>query len=171
MRLTREQFRAEHMFVWRSSAFRWECQGTYREPSEQEPLCRFLAGDADLAWFQGWLGRVRDWTAAGQHLGRVRMLTDPLTDYLRFELFITGPAVEAGEDIRFVTQDQAAELGMPDHDFWLFDDDRVCVLEIGDQGMTGVELISDPGKVREYREWQRAAVDAAVPFGELHLMT
>lgn len=159
------------MFAWRRSAFRWECQGTYREPREQEPLRRFLAGDPDLTWFDGWLARVRDWVAAGKHIGRVRTLTDPLTDYLRFELFITGPAVEAGEDIRFITQDQAAELDMPTHDFWLFDDDRVCVLEIGDQGMSAVELITDPGKVGAYREWRWRAVEAAVPLGELHLST
>lgn len=170
--LTRAEFRATLMDTWQRTAWRWECQGVYREPNEREPLRRFLAGEPDdLTWFQRWLTRVRDWTAAGQRMGRVRMLTDPITDYLRFELSITPPAVQAGEDIRFVMQDQALALGLPDHDFWLFDDARVAVLHFGDEGLSGIELITESGKVREYREWQRAAVQAAVPISEVHLTT
>lgn len=168
--LNRAEFKA--LFdTWRTSAWRWECQGVYREPSEEAPFRKFLAGEADPSWFAGWLARVRAWTDAGQHMGRVRMLTDPLTDYLRFELSITPSAVEAGEDIRFLTAACAAELELPKEDFWLFDDERVIVMVFGEHGVSGGELITDPGKVAAYRAWRDAAVDAAVPLGDLHLTT
>lgn len=165
-----DEFRTR-MRGWRTSAWRWECQGIYREPSEEEPLRRFLAGEPDLAWFQGWLTRVRTWTAAGQRIGRVRMLTDPLTDYLRFELSITPPAVEAGEDIRFLSAARATELGAPTEDFWLLEDQEVLALRFGDHGVSGAELITEPGKVSAYRAWRDTATAAAVPLSELHLTT
>lgn len=168
--LSRDEFR-EHMRSWQTSAWRWECQGTYREPSEEEPLRRFLAGEPDLAWFQGWLGRVRAWKAAGQSIGRVRMLTDPLTDYLRFELSITPSAIEAGEDIRFLSAAQADELGAPTEDFWLLDDERVLALRFGEHGVSSADLVTEPGKVSAYRAWRDAASVAAVPFTDLHLTT
>ncbi|HEX3778906.1 MAG TPA: hypothetical protein VHX38_04525 [Pseudonocardiaceae bacterium] len=168
--LSREEFK-EWMSNWRTSAWRWECQGVYREPSEDEPLRQFLAGEPDLGWFQGWLTRVRTWTAAGQRIGRVRMVTDPLTDYLRFELSITPPAIEAGEDIRFLSSARAAELGAPDEDFWLFDEEVVLALRFGEHGVSGAELITDPGKVSAYRAWRDKANAAAVLFTDLHLTT
>jgi hypothetical protein len=168
--LSRVEFRAL-MDTWRTSAWRWECQGVYREPSEQEPLRKFLAGEPDLSWFAGWLARVRTWTAAGQRMGRVRALTDPLTDYLQFELSITPPAIEAGEDIRFLPAGRADELELPDHDFWLFDDERVAVMTFGEHGVSGAELVTEPGKVAAYRAWRDTAVAAAVPLSDLHLTT
>lgn len=168
--LSREEFK-KHMNSWRTSAWRWECQGIYREPSEEEPLRRFLAGEPNLEWFQGWLARVRTWIASGQRIGRVRMLTNPLTDYLRFELSITPPAIEAGEDIRFLSAARAAELGAPTEDFWLFDDERVLALRFGEHGVSGAELITDPGKVSAYRAWRDTASAAAVPFTDLHPTT
>ena len=168
--LSKDEFR-RHMRSWRTSAWRWECQGVYREPSEEQPLRQFLAGQPDLDWFQGWLDRVRAWKAARQSIGRVRMLTDPLTDYLRFELSITPPAIEAGEDIRFLPAVQAAELGAPTEDYWLLDDELVLALRFGEHGVSGAELISDPGKVSAYRAWRDTASAAAVPFTDLHLTT
>jgi hypothetical protein len=128
---------------------------------------RFLRGESDLAWFADWLARVRTWTSAGQRIGRVRMLTDPLTDYLRFELFITPPAVDAGERIRFLRAAQADELDLPREDFWMFDDERVVRMTFGQQGVSGAELITEPGTVARYRTWRSAAERASVPLAEL----
>lgn len=170
MMLSRDEFK-EQLNGWHNSAWRWECQGVYREPGEEEPLRQFLTGQPSLDWFQGWLARVRGWKAAGQSIGRVRMLTEPLTDYLRFELFITPPAIEAGEDIGFLSSAQAADLDAPAEDFWLLDDERVLALRFGAHGVSGAELITDPGKVSAYRAWRDTASAAAVPFRDLHLTT
>lgn len=166
MMLTKDEF-GEHMLSWQVSAWRWECQGEYREPSEAAPFRRFLAGQADLAWFQGWMARVRRWTEAGQTIHRVRMLTDPLTDYLRFELSITPHAIDAGEDIRFLSSAQAAALSAPTEDFWLLDNDKVLALRFGEHGVSGAELITDPDRVGDYRAWRDIATAAAVPYLDL----
>lgn len=95
------------------------------------------------------------------------MLTDPLTDYLRFELSITPPALEAGEDIRFMSQARAAELQAPTQDYWVFDDAEVALLIFGDHGVQGAEIITDPAIVRKYVNWRDLAVREAIPFSSL----
>jgi hypothetical protein len=161
---TRLEF--ERLFdAFRRTAWRLECQGTYDEPEEREPLRRFLAGEPDdLAWFADWPIWIREQREAGRTIGRVRMLTDPLTDYLRFELSITPPAVEAGEDIRFIDQQKFDSLAIPREDFWIFDDTTVALLHFGDGGVTGAEIITNPDRVASFRDRLRCTWDAAVPY-------
>ena len=150
-----------------ASAWRLEIQGTYDEPEEREPLRRFLAGEPpDHEWMTDWFEWVAELTSQGRRMGRVRVLTEPLTDYLRFELSFTGPAVDAGEDIRVLSESAARELALPRDDFWLFDDRLVAVLRFGDTGVDSVEVIDDPPVVARYRAIQRRAQGAAVPYRE-----
>lgn len=161
--LSREEFQELFNGDW-TFAWRWECQGVYREPQEQEPLRRFLTGVADdLSWY-GWPDRVRAWVAAGRRIGRVRMLTEPLTDYLRFLLRLTPPAVAAGEDIRFIRQARATELAAPRDDYWLFDDTTVVAMSFGERGVAGAELITDPANVRTYVQWRETVTAEAAPY-------
>lgn len=149
------------------SAWRLETQGIYREPNETEHFRRFLRGERDdLEWMREWLGNIRAVTQAGKAFGRVRVLTDPLTDYLRWELAVTPANVEAGEDIRVLTAAHAADLGLPDHDYWLFDDNLVARMHFGDHGFIGAELITDAGIVAEHQAWRDLALAHAVPFDD-----
>ncbi|HEX3779920.1 MAG TPA: hypothetical protein VHX38_09640 [Pseudonocardiaceae bacterium] len=156
----------ERLFdTFERSAWRLECQGIYDEPEEREPMRRFLAGEPnDMAWFADWPVWIRNQRESGRTVGRVRMLTDPLTDYLRFELSITPPAVDAGEDIRLVDQHVFESLEIPREDFWIFDDSTVALLHFGGSGVSGAEIIIDPGRVASFRDRQRCAWDAAVPY-------
>jgi hypothetical protein len=164
--LSRDEFQALFAADW-LSAWRWECQGIYHEPNEQEPLRRFLAGESDNHSWYRWPDRVRAWVEEGRRIGRVRMLTEPLTDYLRFEISITPPALEAGEDIQFLGQERALELGAPVDDFWMFDDTIVVAMTFDDRGVSGAELITDSDAVRRYAEWKAVATREAVPYGAL----
>jgi hypothetical protein len=163
--LSRAEF--EQLFdTFTRSAWRLEVQGVYDEPEEREPLRRFLAGGPDdLAWMADWFTWIREITHAGKRFGRVRVLADPITDYQRFELGrLTPPAVEAGEDIRVLTADQAHELDLPDRDFWLFDDTRVALMSFGPDGVDGADLLDDAASVQPFRDARDRAWDAAVPY-------
>lgn len=161
---TRQEF--EHLFdTFEHTAWRLECQGEYHEPEEEEPLRRFLAGEPDDgAWFADWPAWIRKQRTSGRTVGRVRMLTEPLTDYLRFELSITPAAVEAGEDIRVLSEVHFRALDVPTTDFWIFDGRTVAELAFGTTGVLGAEIISDPARVAAYRDRQRRTWDAAVPY-------
>jgi hypothetical protein len=149
------------------SAWRWEAQGVYREPVEQEPLRAFLAGEpVDLSYMNHWLTGVREATDAGRTFGRVRMLTEPLTDYLRFELAATSRNLDAGEDIRVIAQVRARELELPGYDFWIFDDERVAVMRFDGDGFTHADLITDARAVARFREIRERAWKDAIPISE-----
>ncbi|MFD9887981.1 DUF6879 family protein [Amycolatopsis sp. NPDC059027] len=162
MRLSRDEFQGLFDEDW-TTAWRWECQGTYREPKEQSPARRFLAGDRDLTWFRPWQNRVRAWRREGRRMARVRMLTDPLTDYLRYQLFLTAAAIEAGEEILFIDESHAVTLGAPKEDYWLFDDSKVAVLAFGEAGVKGATLITDSGEIRPYLDWRATVTPVAFP--------
>ena len=115
----------------------------YNAPYENESVRRFLSGEPDdLAWSNSWLQRVRDARAAGKIFARVRVVSVPLTDYSRFGVWASQFTVAAGEDIRYLTRDQAA--GLPDYDFWMFDSRTVIKMHFDDQSIyLGGELIED----------------------------
>ncbi|MGH3631155.1 MAG: DUF6879 family protein [Sciscionella sp.] len=147
------------------SAWRWEHQGTYYEPNEVEPWRKFRDGEPDeLEWMADWLAGVRSATDAGRTFGRVRVITDPPTDYLRWEMHLARVNIEAGEDIRVLGEHQARELALPEVDFWLFDDTLVAVMHFSDEGFTHATLHDEPEAVQRYRDIRDTALAHARVF-------
>lgn len=105
---------------------------------------------------------IRDATAEGRRFRRVRVVSMPLTDYSRFGVFCAGHTNAAGEDIRYLRRDQAADL--PDYDYWLFDS-RLLVLMHFDkaQNFLGGEIIDNPAVIVEHNYWRDVAWHLAVP--------
>jgi hypothetical protein len=148
-------------------AWRWEAQGTYREPYEVEPWQRWRDGvPDDYEWMQSWLEDIRVATRAGRRFERVRMLTDPLTEYLEWQIEVTPLNIGAGEDIRVLPERRARELGLPGDDFWLFDDERVARMHFGSAGFDGAEIITAPDVVARHVAWRELAWTHAVRFDE-----
>lgn len=148
------------------SAWRWECQGTYHEPDEREPLQAWRDGRPDFRFLEGWLAQIRRQRAEGKTFQRVRLLTDPLTEYLRWMSEFTSLNVEAGEDIRWIGQRRARELGAPTHDFYLLDDERVAIMQFDSHGVAGIEVTDEPGTLAGHRRWRDIVWPAAVPHAE-----
>jgi len=125
------------LFWWlgnfKRSAFRLETQPVYTVPQEVELLKRFRNGEAvSLGPDHPWVVRVKDATAAGKTMQRVRVLSNPLTEYERFELSLYPESAEAGEDIRIMTGAAVSHTGFPD--FWLFDNSTAIILHYSVDG-------------------------------------
>ncbi len=132
--------------LFRHRVFRLETLDYYDAPNEHVPFAQFLAGQpADWAWREPWKRIVRGHCTAGRTMERVHVVSEPLSDYVRFELLRVYPAnVEAGEDVRVLGRAQADGLGNAD-DFWLFDDSLAALLIYDDAGMVErVEMSDDP---------------------------
>lgn len=137
------------------TAWRWECQGEYAVDAPE--VQRWRDGHpTDMDRKTPWLEYIRDITSRGMTFQRARMLTDPLTEYLRWMIEQTTHLnVEAGEDIRWVRQADAAAAGMPSYDFYLFDDARVAIMRFDDAKLlTGLELVDDPDAVAQHRAYR-----------------
>ncbi|WP_406200782.1 hypothetical protein OH807_20245 [Kitasatospora sp. NBC_01560] len=149
-----------------SSAFKMETKDRYDVEDERKELKGFLAGAkmpdawADSPW-------VRSMTGTGKVLQRVHILRSPLTDYLRFELgwgYVGN--VRAGEDIRILDLADKQIDGLPDHDFWLFDDSRVYRMHYSsDDEFLGAELLG-PESLPRYRAYRDLSWRHAAPYTE-----
>nr|BFF02696.1 hypothetical protein GCM10020241_43710 [Streptoalloteichus tenebrarius] len=126
---------------------------------------RFLAGEPKPEDHNSdWHEIVRSYVAAGKSIGRVRVVRRPLTDYQRYQLAWGIPGnIAAGEDIRVVdiTDD---DWGLPDQDFWLFDQSTVVHLNFAPDGaLRDIELVDNPDLDR-YLNWRDTALKNAVSY-------
>ena len=87
----------------RRRAFHLELKDTYNVAAEDEPFGRWQRGEPDdYAWHQGWLDFLREVTAAGVQVQRVRVVSTPHTDYTRWGLEVARLNIQAGEDVRYL---------------------------------------------------------------------
>ncbi len=136
------------------SAFRLETLPAYFMPQEAEMLAAFKRGeDVKVPDDHPWPALVHHATHAGKTMQRVRVVTHPLSDYLRFELSLYPRSVAAGEDIRVASLDDHPELVVCKQDFWLFDDIAVVVLDYDDRGgFQGSRIEPDLDRYQKLRE-------------------
>lgn len=161
-----EEFKALFSGIKRSS-WRWECQGYYKVDDEQ--LQRWREGKQRDERDKGrwWVEFQRGLRDAGIPFERVRMLTEPLTEYLEWMLDTTDWNIDAGEDIRWLPESKARELDMPRYDFYLFDDDRVVIMHIDDEKvLTGAEIVDDADVVSQHQEYRQRVWPLAVRHRE-----
>jgi len=93
------------------------------------------------------------------------VVTEPLSDYLRFEITGYRLNVEVGEDVRILPRRATGGLELPDHDFWLFDSRQVARMHYdGDVAFLGAELVDDAGAAARYCAWRDVALGAAIPY-------
>ncbi|MFC0529005.1 DUF6879 family protein [Phytohabitans kaempferiae] len=150
------------------TAFRLETRDHYAVSDEAEAFRRFLAGEPyDLDWHQTWLAGIRSITASGRRMQRVRLVSKPPTDYQRFELAVTPANLEAGEDIRILPRSRVAGLGLPDYDFWLFDDTLLGIMHFDADGLfQGIEMIEDSTTVAAHNAARDRAIRHAISYAD-----
>jgi hypothetical protein len=84
---------------------------------------RWQAGHPDPdPVYPDWYDLVREHTARGITFRRARIISEPLSDFVRFEYDITaGLNVAAGEQVHWLPRRRASDLCLPGNDFWVFD--------------------------------------------------
>ncbi|WP_432121857.1 DUF6879 family protein [Streptomyces sp. S1] len=155
-----------HLFrEFRHTAWRLETRRGYATDRSSPKWARWKAG-ADIAAepFDAWRENVAAAVAEGRRFERVRIVDEPLTEGQRFLLASGLGNVAAGEDIRNLPRARAQALGLPDHDFWLFDS-RVLARFVFDEDDTtlGVVLSEDPAEIAAACQARDAAWHHAVP--------
>ncbi|MGH3574004.1 MAG: DUF6879 family protein [Pseudonocardiaceae bacterium] len=94
---------------YRREAFRLETLPSYHVGGEQEEYEKFLAtGQLDIPNDDSWLTRVRHFRNTGRWIGRVHVISRPLTGYLRYEFAVYRRTVAA--------EVVSCDTGQPSHD-------------------------------------------------------
>ena len=146
-----------------------ETRDSYGTEVELPHMAAWRRGEpADFAWLGWWPDMLRGHRAAGRTCRRVRVVSEPLTDYQRWTLSHVGLFVDAGEDIRYVRRPRLATLALPGSgDFYVFDDELVMFLHYAGTGTnTAFDTTTDPDTVHICRQAFQAVWNLGIPARE-----
>lgn len=169
--LSPEQWRDQFNSVERF-AYHLEMRDWYAVDEEKEEFAQWRAGNwvwptERDEWWRPWHTLIRDAVTRGAVVRRARIVSEPITDYIRSEWEATYQNIESGEEVRWLPRRLATGIALPGNDFWLFDDRLVLVNHFtGDGGWLGNELVTDPAVIKLCRSAFDAVWELAIPHGD-----
>jgi hypothetical protein len=156
---------------FRREALHLEMRDVYAA-ADHSRFRRWLAGEQfdpqeEAEWWRPWREMMRRHREAGRTLRRLRVVSEPVTDYIRFEWLDAAELVRAGEEVRWLPRQRASACFLPGSDLWCFDAETVVFTHLsGDGEVQGYELTRDAGLVGRCVAAFEAAWPVAVPHGE-----
>lgn len=132
----------------KSSAWHLELRDGYAEDGDFRDWQSGIRFDPVARW-RSWFDLVIETTARGVEVRRARVVSEPLSAYVRFEHDVTSAHnVAAGEQVRWLPRRRASRLLLPGSDLWLFDRETVLFNHFagdGDPSPEGMEeVVRDP---------------------------
>ncbi|MFI8967091.1 DUF6879 family protein [Streptomyces sp. NPDC053493] len=158
----------------RRSAVHLELRDVYAVPDEADDYRRWReTGERDVdpasAYWAPWVEMVRSASARGVRMRRVRIVSEPVSDYIRYEHAGTVVNVAAGEEVRWLPRHQALGLLLPVVDGWVFDGEQLLANHFTGSGQWAtppLELHTGPDLVKAYADAVEAVWERAVPHDQ-----
>lgn len=133
-------------------AFHLEVSDDHSQVSDEAgPMRRVLAGlapfedDAYPPSWEAWEQLTSEVTGRGVPMRRVRIVSEPLTDYVRFLHSLTDRNLRCGEDIRWLPRQQTDPSEYTSDEWWLIDSATVAFTIFTPAGdFAGSAVTSDP---------------------------
>ncbi len=113
-------------------------------------------------WFHGWTAFAGEAIDRGVAMRRARIVSEPVTEYIRFEHHVTFLNEAVGEQVRWLPRRLAADIALPGTDLWMFDDSKVMFTFFsGDGNVVDREWTTEPTVVQLAKNafetvWHRA---------------
>lgn len=167
----------ELMEAAQHSAVHLEMRDQYAVGDEQADFDEWLRTgerDADPAseYWAPWTDMISRAVARGVTVRRARVVSEPVTDYIRYEHAGTVVNVAAGEQVRWLPRHRAADLLLPGADLWIFDSARVLFNHFtgdGNWADPDMELRTESEIVKQCMDAFEAVWDRAVPHDEYEI--
>jgi hypothetical protein len=108
-----------------------------------------VAFDPAERW-SDWFKQVSAAVTRGVVVRRARIISEPVSEYVRYEHDITGALnIGSGEQVRWLPRRMASDLALPGNDFWVFDG-KVAVFNIfdGNGSWVSEDSTRDPSVVK-----------------------
>ncbi|MFE4665156.1 DUF6879 family protein [Streptomyces sp. NPDC056716] len=122
-----------------------------------------------VSWWRSWLDVVAETTGRGVAMRRLRVVSEPLSDYVRYEYDGTFTNAAAGENVRWLPRSQARGLLLPVLDGWVVDEETVILHHFSGEGQwvgPRMEVLHDPALAAQYVTAYEAAWARAIPHSE-----
>jgi hypothetical protein len=148
--------------------------GVGDEADDFETWLRTGQRDADpaSAYWAPWVDLVSRVVARRVAVRRARIVSEPVTDYIRYEHAGTSVNVHAGEQVRWLPRRRASDLLLPGNDLWIFDGTSVLFNHFtgdGNWSEPGLELRTEPGIAKQCVDAFEAVWDRAVPHDQYEI--
>jgi hypothetical protein len=151
------------------SMYRLETLQAYDVAYERAQYAAFLAGEAIDLTPGPWQVSVGRHRSASRAVERVHVVTEPLTDYLRYEMATSYRRNRAaGERIGIIPATPGHwPSDVPTRDHWLFDDRDLWIMLYDHQGrFIEAERRTDPAEIRNAVVGKQVALTTAIPFDD-----
>jgi uncharacterized protein DUF6879 len=148
------------------TAWRLETRCRYASDETTDTYRQFVdTGKADWTYDHPYCRTIREQTAQGKRVERVRIVDRPPTTGQLYLLDNAKRNSGMGEDIRNLWRADADRLRLPAEDFWLFDSRLIALLRFDDDDqLTHVDLITEPAEVVRCAMIRDAAWHHALPW-------
>jgi hypothetical protein len=157
------------------SAVHLEMRDVYAVGDEADDFGTWLrTGQRDTdpasAYWTPWVDLISGAVTRGVVVRRARIVSEPVSDYIRYEHAATDVNVHAGEQVCWLSRSRASDLALPGNDFWLFDD-RVIRWHhfAGDGTWVRQEISDDPAAAKLCAESFDAVWERAVPHDQYEI--
>jgi len=130
------------------SAVHLEMRDAYAVANEADDFSTWRATgianvDPESAYWKPWVSLVRGAVERGVLVERARIVSEPVTDYIRYEHALTVVNLASGEHVRWLPRRLASNIALPGNDFWLFDDRLVRINHFTGDGDGAAEPFED----------------------------
>ncbi|MFD4001094.1 DUF6879 family protein [Streptomyces rubiginosohelvolus] len=95
------------------------------------------------SWWHPYDQLISDTVARGVTIRRARIVSEPVSEYIRWEHYVTHANVTAGEQVRWLPRRSATGIALPGNDFWLFDGTLLRVHHFSGDGAVVEDEITD----------------------------
>ncbi|MFE0132380.1 DUF6879 family protein [Streptomyces sp. NPDC059037] len=132
------------------TAVHLEMRDAYGVGGEADDFARWKATgrrdvDPGSPYWSPWVELIRRTVARGVTVRRARIVSEPVSDYIRYEHAGTPVNLSAGERVRWLARRRASDIALPGNDFWLIDSKLVRWNHFtGDGASGGGEISADP---------------------------
>lgn len=148
----------------RQNALHLELRDDYGSNPRLEAWQRAERVDWDdrKSWWHPFHQTIADAVARGVVVRRARVVSEPVSEYIRWEHYATQANVIAGEQVRWLPRRQATGFLVPANDFWLFDGNLLRIHHFSGDGRHVMDELSTDAATLTLcsaafeRIWQRA---------------
>lgn len=149
--------------AFKDTAFRLEGLPVYNVPEEAVDFNKFKNGTFLSQEDNGWHGFLEQSKSQGKKIQRLRLLSQNLTDYEKFELRAYEKSLILGEEIR--TTYNPEHLRNYEYDFWLFDNTWIARMNYDNDGkFIGQKVYKIDSKNKNYVDRWISIYHTATPL-------
>ncbi|MGW2698021.1 DUF6879 family protein [Streptomyces sp. NPDC001296] len=157
------------------SAVHLEMRDVYAVGDEADDFNTWLRtgqpnADPSSEHWASWVDLVSEAVARGVVVRRVRIVSEPVSDYIRYEHSGTTVNLYAGEQVRWLPRRHASDIALPGNDFWLFDDQLIrWGYFSGDGASAGHEMSDDSAAAKLCAQAFEAVWERGIPHDQYEI--